>query len=170
MPHPRPSVEPTGATVLLIAGVTGAGLTWLALSAIEGLGWPAPAVPLLAAAVVAVLAVATALAARWTHRVVHVKREAIEPQRAVGLLLAGKAAMIGGTARAAGYATVAMRALPYLDAALPRERALVATAVALLSAVLAVAGWALERACQLPPDDDSSDAPGGDPKGAPSPG
>ena len=35
---------------------------------------------------------------------------------------------------------------------------------------LAVAGWALERACQLPPDDDSSDAPGGDPKGAPSPG
>ncbi len=59
MPQPRPSVEPTGATVLLIAGVTGAGLTWLALSAIEGLGWPAPAVPLLAAAVVAVLAVAT---------------------------------------------------------------------------------------------------------------
>lgn len=125
---------------------------------------------MLAAAVVAVLAVATALAARWTHRVVHVKREPIEPQRAVGLLLAGKAAMIGGTALAAGYATVAMRALPYLDAALPRERALVATAVALLSAVLAVAGWALERACQLPPDDDSSDAPGGDPKGAPSPG
>ena len=78
--------------------------------------------------------------------------------------------MIGGTALAAGYATVAMRALPYLDAALPRERALVATAVALLSAVLAVAGWALERACRLPPDDDSSDAPGGDPKGAPSPG
>lgn len=170
MPASRPSVEPTGVTVLVIAAIVGAGLTWLTLSTIEGLGWPVPSVPFLAAAVVAVLAVGTGLAARWTHRAVHVKRQPIEPQRAVGLLLAGKAAMIGGTALAAGYATVAVRALPNLDAALPRERAFAATAVALLSVVLAVVGWALERACQLPPDDDSNDAPGGDPEGQRSPG
>ena len=42
-------------------------------------------------------------------------------------------------------------------------------AVALLSVGLAFAGWALERACQVPPDDDSGDAPGADRGGAPSP-
>ncbi len=169
MPQVGPTVEPTGRTVLVIAGVVGAGVTWIALSIAQSMAWPIPPVPVLAAVLVAVLAVLTLLAARWTHRTVQVRHEPVEPSRAVGLLLAGKAALIGGTALAAGYAALAIRYLPDLAAELPRERVLVASVVALLSVGLAFAGWALERACQVPPDDDSGDAPGADRGGAPSP-
>ncbi|MFT4297431.1 MAG: DUF3180 domain-containing protein [Micropruina sp.] len=166
MPEPRPSVQPTGRTALTVAGVVGAGLAWIALSGVENVGLPTPPVPLLTAVVLAVLAVAAWLAARWMHRTVQLRHQVVEPARAIAMLLAGKAALLGGTALAAGYAVVALRALPNLDAALPRERVLAAGASALLSVVLAFAGRALERACQVPPsdpDDESGDAPGGEP-------
>ncbi len=170
MPQPGPTVHPTGRTALAVAALIGAGLTWIALSVAESFAWPLPTVPVLAAVVVAVLALATWLTARWTHRTVQVRRTTIEPARAVGLVLAGKAALLGGTALAAGYLVLVLRQLPNVDATLPRERVLVASVVAVLSVGLAVAGWALERACQVPPDDDSDDAPKGQPGGAPSPG
>lgn len=170
MPEPRPSVERTGRTVLAIAVVVGAGLAWITLSVAESFGWPVPPVPPFTAVVVAVLALACWLAARWMHRTVQVRHAVVEPSRAVALLLAGKAALIGGTALAAGYAVVALRYLPNLDAALPRERVLSAGASAVLSAALALAGRALERACQVPPDDESGDAPGVDDAGGSSPG
>lgn len=164
MPGPGPSVQPISRTVLAIAAIAGAGISWIALSAAENFGWPVPQVPAFTAVVVAVLAVATWLAARWMHRAVQVRNEVVEPARAIALLLAGRAALIGGTALAAGYAAVALRYLPSLDAALPRERVLSAAASAVLSIGLAVAGRALERACQVPgpPDDESGDAPGGE--------
>jgi apolipoprotein N-acyltransferase len=172
MPAPGPTVEPTGRTALMVAAILGAGVTWIGLSIAENFGWPVPVVPPLTALVVGLLALATWLAARWTHRTVQVRRDPIEPSLAVGLLLAGKAALIGGTALAGGYAAIALRSLPNLDAALPRDRVITSAAVALLSVGLAVAGWALERACQVPPppDDESSDAPGADTGGAASPG
>ncbi|MFT3970994.1 MAG: DUF3180 domain-containing protein [Micropruina sp.] len=170
MAGPRPSVERTRGTVLVIAGVVGAGLAWMVLSSAENFGWPIPPVPPLTAVAVAVLAVATGLAARWMHRTVQVRRAAVEPARAIAMLVAGKAALIGGTALAAGYAVVALRYLPNLDAALPRERVFSAAASAVLSVVLAVAGSALERACQVPPDDESGDAPATDDGKGGSPG
>ncbi|MFT4216922.1 MAG: DUF3180 family protein [Micropruina sp.] len=170
MPEPRPSIERTGRTVLVVAGVVGAGLAWITLSGAESFGWPIPAVPPFTAVAVAVLALAAWLAARWMHRTVQVRHATVEPARAIALLLAGKAALIGGIALAAGYAVVVLRYLPHLDAALPRERVLSGGAAAVLSVVLALAGWALERACQVPPDDESGDAPGADDSAGGSPG
>lgn len=172
MSRPEPSVQPTSRTALVIAGVAGAGISWITVSTAENFGWPVPQVPALTAVVVAVLAVATWLAARWMHRALQVRHEVVEPARAIALLLAGKAALLGGTALAAAYAAVALRYLPNLDAALPRERVLSAAASAVLSIGLAAAGWALERACQVPgpPDDESGDAPGGDNGAALGPG
>lgn len=169
MPQPGPTVRPTGPTALTLAAVVGGGPTWIGLSIADNSGWVLPTVPVLAAVVVAVLALATWYAARWTHRTIQVRRHPIEPSRAVGLVLAGKAALLGGTALAAGYAVLVLRQLPNVDAALPRERVLVAGAVTVFSIGLAVAGWALERACQVPPDDDSDDAPTSQPGGAHSP-
>lgn len=162
MPEPRPSVERTGRTVLIIAAVVGAGLAWITMSSAESFGWPIPPVPPFTAAAVAMLALATWLAARWTHRAVQLQHQAVEPARAVALLLAGKAALIGGTALAAGYGMVAVRYLPSFDAEAPRERVLSAAAAAVLSIALAFAGRSLERACRIPPDDESRDAPGPD--------
>ena len=169
MPQPGPTVRPTGPTALAVAAVVGGGLTWIVLSIADNLGWVLPTVPVLAAVVVAVLALITWLAARWTHRTVQTQQP-IEPTRAVGLVLAGKAALLGGTALASGYAVLVLRQLPNVDATLPRERVLVAGAVTVLSIGLAVAGWALERACQVPPENDSDDAPTSQPGVAHRPG
>lgn len=170
MSTPRPTVQLTRPTVVVLAIVVGAGLTWIVLSLADGFGWPLPPVPALAAVVVGVLAVLTGLAARWAHRTIQVDRDAVEPNRAVGLLLAGKAALIGGAALAGGYAAVAVRYLPDLGAQAPRDRVITAAIIAVLSVALSVAGRYLERACQIPPDDDSGDAPGADHRPAPSPG
>ena len=69
MPEPRPSVERTRRTVLVIAGVVGAGLAWIALSSAENFGWPIAPVPPFTAVAVAVLAVATWLAAQMWRSV-----------------------------------------------------------------------------------------------------
>lgn len=172
MTRPGPSVGPTPVSTLVLAGVVGAGSAWVGLSAVESFGWPIPPVPWLTAVVIGVLALSAWLAARWMRRAVQVRRERVEPARAVALLLAGKAALLGGAALAGGYLAVAVRNLPNLDAVLPRERALSAAAAAILSVALLFAGRALERACQVPrpPDDESGDAPGGDRPVAPGAG
>lgn len=172
MTRTGPSVEPTPASAIVLAGVVGAGLAWVGLSAVESFGWPIPPVPWLTAVVIGVLALTAWLGARWMHRTVQLRRERVEPARAVALLLAGKAALLGGAALAGGYLAVAVRNLPHLDAVLPRERALSSAAAAALSIALLLAGRALERACQVPrpPEDDSGDAPSGDGPVAPGAG
>lgn len=169
MAHPGPSVEPTRSSALVLAGVIGAGLTWVGLTAVESFGWPIPPVPWLTALVIGLLALSAGLAARWMHRTVQVRQQPVEPARAIVLLLAGKAALLGGAALVGGYLAVTVRNLPHLDAALPRERVVVSVAAAVLSVALLFAGRALERACQVPrpPDDETGDAPGGDDPAAP---
>lgn len=161
---PGPSVEPTRTSALVIAGVVGAGLAWVGLSVAESFGWPIPPVPWLTAVVIGVLALSAWLAARWMRRTVREGRQSVEPARAVALLLAGKAALIGGAALAGGYLAVALRNLPHVDVVLPRERALASALAAVLSVLLMLAGRSLERACQVPrpPEGQSGDAPGGD--------
>jgi hypothetical protein len=152
------TVGRTPGTVLVVAALLGGGIGWVALSTLDAFALPAPQVPVLTAVVVAVAAVAVGLLARWTRRTVHVQRRRIEPNRAVTLLLVGKAALIGGVGLAAGYAAVAGWFLPHLEAPLPRERVLGAGLVALASAGLAVAGRFLERACEIPgPPEDQAD-------------
>ena len=96
MTRPGPSVEPTPASAIVLAGVVSAGLAWVGLSAVESFGWPVPPVPWLTGVVIGVLALSAWLGARWMHRTVQVRRERVDPARAVALLLAGKAALLGG--------------------------------------------------------------------------
>ena len=46
MPQLGPTVHPTGRTVLAVAAVVGAGVTWIALSIAESLAWPLPTLTL----------------------------------------------------------------------------------------------------------------------------
>ena len=88
--------------------------------------WTAPAALVVSAALVGALA--------WsTHQRIQVRKERVEPERAVAFLVLGKASALAGAVIAGGYLAFALMFVGRWDAAGPRERvirALVAVVVA----------------------------------------
>lgn len=162
-PDPRPgSVQRTPGTVLAVAAMLGAGVTWMGVSALQSFGQPVPRPPLLGALALVLIALAVGIAAYIAHQRIQVRRERVTSQRGVTLLVLGKTSLIAGVGLAAAYLTITVMFVERLDAALPRERVIAAGASALACLALAVAGWFLERACEVPrpPDDEETpDAP-----------
>jgi hypothetical protein len=105
--------------------------------------WPGPLGLLLLAAVVGVLAYNT-------HQHLQVRRERMEPQRAVAYLVLGKTAALGGAVVAGGYLIYGLMFVNRLSAEAPRDR-VIHSAVAVVAGIgMCVAGLLLERACKVP--------------------
>jgi small-conductance mechanosensitive channel len=105
--------------------------------------WTAPIGLILVAALVGALAYAT-------HQRIQVRRERIEPQRAVAFLVLGKASALAGALVAGGYFGFALMFLTRLDAAAPRDRVIRSAIAVVAGIVLCVMGLLLERACKVP--------------------
>ena len=162
--------EPSGGSVnltpfraLVVAAVFGGLSGWLVVVTANAFDlippevpWTAPIGLILVAALVGALAYAT-------HQRIQVRRERIEPQRAVALLVLGKASALAGALVAGGYFGFALMFLARLDAAAPRDR-VIRSAVAIVAGVaLCVLGLLLERACKVPTEpDEDADAGEGD--------
>lgn len=157
-PGPQPTLRPTGWQTIGVAVVVGAGLGWLLFSLLDLLDLPLPQLPLAVVATTAVLAVFTAIQAWAAHRAIQVRHELLEPQRAVRLVVLGKASLLVGSALAGAYAAIAGFSVSRWDAVLPRERVISSVVSVIVSAGLAAAGAFLERACRIPPsaDDDAT--------------
>ena len=106
--------------------------------------WTAPIGLILLAALVGALAYST-------HQRIQVRRERIEPQRAVAFLVLGKASALAGALVAGGYFGFALMFLTRLDAAAPRDRVIRSALAVIAGIVLCVMGLLLERACKVPP-------------------
>jgi H+/Cl- antiporter ClcA len=162
--------EPSGGSVnltpfraLVVAAIFGGLAGWLVVVIANAFDlippevpWTAPIGLILVAALVGALAYAT-------HQRIQVRRERIEPQRAVALLVLGKASALAGALVAGGYFAFALMFLTRLDAAAPRDR-VIRSAVAIVAGVaLCVLGLLLERACKVPTEpDEDADAGEGD--------
>ena len=163
--------EPSGGSVnltpfraLIVAAVFGGLAGWLVVVIANAFDlippevpWTAPIGLILVAALVGALAYAT-------HQRIQVRRERIEPQRAVALLVLGKASALAGALVAGGYFAFALMFLTRLDAAAPRDR-VIRSAVAIVAGVaLCIMGLLLERACKVPtePDEDADAGEGDD--------
>jgi H+/Cl- antiporter ClcA len=162
--------EPSGGSVnltpfraLIVAAVFGGLAGWLVVVIANAFDlippevpWTAPIGLILVAALVGALAYAT-------HQRIQVRRERIEPQRAVALLVLGKASALAGALVAGGYFGFALMFLTRLDAAAPRDR-VIRSAVAIVAGVaLCIMGLLLERACKVPTEpDEDADAGEGD--------
>jgi hypothetical protein len=162
--------EPSGGSVnltpfraLVVAAVFGGLSGWLVVVIANAFDlippevpWTAPIGLILVAALVGALAYAT-------HQRIQVRRERIEPQRAVALLVLGKASALAGALVAGGYFGFALMFLTRLDAAAPRDR-VIRSAVAIVAGVaLCIMGLLLERACKVPTEpDEGADAGEGD--------
>jgi H+/Cl- antiporter ClcA len=162
--------EPSGGSVnltpfraLVVAAIFGGLAGWLVVVIANAFDlippevpWTAPIGLILVAALVGALAYAT-------HQRIQVRRERIEPQRAVALLVLGKASALAGALVAGGYFGFALMFLARLDAAAPRDR-VIRSAVAIVAGVaLCIMGLLLERACKVPTEpDEDADAGEGD--------
>ena len=112
--------------------------------------WTAPVGVFLIAALVGVIAYTT-------HQRIHVRRQRIEPERAVAFLVLGKASALAGALVAGGYLTYALMFITRLDAVAPRDRVIKSVVAAVAGVLLAIAGLLLERACRVPKSDDEDE-------------
>lgn len=153
----------TSAASLIIAAVFGALGGWLIVVVCNALDLVPPYVPWTAPAALAVIAALVGALAWSTHQRLHVRRERVEPERAVAFLVLGKASALAGAVIAGGYLTFALMFVGRWDADAPRERVIRSLVAVVVSVGLCVAGLLLERACKVPDSDDDDDPEGGDP-------
>lgn len=143
--------------IAALAGAVGSLLILVVAQRIAGnppvLPWTGPLVLLFVAALIAGMAFTT-----W--RRIQVRRERIEPERAVTFLALGKASAIGGAAIAAGYLVFVFLSVGNLAAEGPQQRVIRGLIAAFAGVLIAAAGLWLERACRVPdpPADDEDEA------------
>jgi hypothetical protein len=152
------SIKITPPRALAVAALFGALAGWLVVAAANSFDLVAPQVPWTAPVGLFLIVALVGVIAYSTHQRIHVRRQRIEPQRAVAFLVLGKASALAGALVAGGYLTYALLFITRLDAAAPRDRVIKSAVAAVAGVALAVAGLLLERACRVPKSDDDEEA------------
>ena len=151
------SVDLTPRRSLLVAAVAGALAGWLVVVTANAFDLIPPRIPWSAPIGLVVFAALVGALAWTTHQRIQVRRERMEPQRAVAFLVLGKASALAGALVAGGYLGFALNFLTRLDAATPRDR-VIRSAVAVVAGLgLMAGGLLLERACKVPGSDDDDE-------------
>ena len=154
------TVHLTPFRALVVAALFGGLAGWLLVVTANAFDLIPPEVPWTAPIGLFLVAGLVGALAYLTHQRVQVRRERIEPQRAVAFLVLGKASALAGSLVAGGYFGFAVMFLTRLDAAAPRDR-VIRSAVAIVAGVaLCVAGLLLERACKVPTEPDEDEEAG----------
>lgn len=164
----RPTIEATTGTQIAVAAMAGAGMTWLFLGTLQRAGQSLPVLGPVAWASVLVIAAGIAFLAVRTHQAIQVRRESMEARRAVNSLLLGKTSVLGAAGLGAAYLVMAVVAAGGWPAPLAQTRVLHAGVAVVACVAWGVAGWLLERACRIPPDDEDDTT--GDTLRGPEPG
>ncbi len=151
--------------MLGVALVIGALLGWGVSAGFRAAEAVPPQVPWLTPAALLVLVAFVAVLARDVRARVQVRRERVDPARAVVWLALAKSAAIGGAALLGGYLAYGLSFLSRVGAEAPRERLLVSLLAAVAGLGLVLAGTALERACRVPDDPDEEKAEDGSAEG-----
>jgi small-conductance mechanosensitive channel len=142
-----------------VAALFGGLAGWLVVVTANALDLIPPRIPWSAPIGLVVFAALVGALARGTHQRIQVRRERVEPQRAVAFLVLGKASALAGALVAGGYVGFALNFLGRLDASTPRDR-VVRSAVAVVAGLALMAGGLLlERACKVPGSDDEDAGP-----------
>lgn len=155
----QPSVLPTPPRMLFVAALFG-GMAGFALGPmLEGTGRTAMHVPWTAPAALALAAVVIAVMARRMHRLVHVDRTPVNPERGLYSLVLGKSAALVGSAVAGGYLVFGLSFVTRIEADAAMGRVVNSGLSALAAAGLCLAGWMLEKACRIPGDPEDDEDP-----------
>ena len=149
-PPPERRLQPTSPATVGGSVIAGLVAGWLLHPVTDRLGTP-PVVSWLQPVALFFVGAVLLAAARTTHRALHVRREWLEPHRAVNRLLLARACAVVGGLVAGGYAGYAVSGL-----GVPGERAddrILRSLVATAAGFVVVAGaLLLERACRVRKD------------------
>jgi hypothetical protein len=155
--HPGGSVNLTPLRALVVAAMFGGLAGWLLVVTANALDLTAPEVPWTAPIGLILVTALVGALAYSTYQRIQVRRERVEPNRAVALLVLGKASALAGAVVAGGYLAYALLFITRLDAAAPRDRVIRSAVTVLAGAALCAAGLLLERACKVPRDEGDED-------------
>lgn len=162
---PGGSIDLTPPRALLVAALFGALAGWLLVVVANALDLTPPEVPWTAPVGLVVVTALVGALAYATQQRIQVRRERMEPSRAVAMLVLGKASALAGAVVAGGYLAYALMFFGRVDAAGPRDRVVRSVVMVVAGLALCGLGLLLERACKVPggdPDhdqDDRSDTP-----------
>jgi len=153
-------MRPTSAAALAVAALVGALVGGSVAPLVEAAGGTVPTVAWTAVGTLLFLGVVVVTLAWTTWRSLRrppgATGRGIDAQRAVTLLVLGRACALGGAAIFGGYLAFG---LGYLgdDAPLPEQRLLRGVLAAAAAALVAAGGLLLERACRVPGGDGDRD-------------
>jgi len=155
--QPQPGrIRPISRRLLVALGVLGTAVGWTVIAVIENGGGVAPTLSWLTPVAWGFLAALLFLAARNTHQRIQVRRERVDPQRAVFLLLIAKASAFVGALCTGVYAGFALAFIDSLEASGPRSRTITAGLSGVFAVLVVRAGLMLERACRVPRNPDET--------------
>jgi Protein of unknown function (DUF3180) len=146
-------LEPTSAGLVTAWAVAGLIGGWLLHPAAERVSGTAPVVTWLQPIALFLVAAILGAAAWATWRAVQVRREWLEPQRAVNRLLLARSCALVGALVAGGYLGYAVSWVGS-DSALAGERGWRSVAAGVAGALIVLAALLLERACRTPSEDE----------------
>ena len=155
--QPGGSVKLTPFRALVVAALFGGLAGWLLVVTANAFDLIPPEVPWTAPIGLILLAALVGALAYSTHQRIQVRRERMEPSRAVAFLVLGKASALAGALVAGGYFAYALMFLTRIDAVAPRDRVIRSGIAVLAGIALCITGLALERACKIPDEDDEDD-------------
>lgn len=147
-------VTSTPRRALVVAALFGGLAGWLLAVTTQALGVAPPSIPWTAPVGLLLVGALVGAIAWSTHQQIQVRRERMDPQRAVAFLVLGKASALGGALVAGGYLGYALSFVSRFDADGPRERVVRSLVAIVGGVVLMIAGLLLERACRVPTDED----------------
>jgi drug/metabolite transporter (DMT)-like permease len=148
------SIKVTPPRALAIAALCGAVAGWLIVATANMFDLVPPQVPWTAPVGLVLITALVAVLAYTTQQRIQVRRERIDPQRAVTFLVLGKASALAGAIVAGGYFAFALMFVTRIDAEAPRDRVIKSAIAVMVGIALAAAGLRLERACKVPGSDD----------------
>ena len=151
------SVTLTPRRALVVAALAGGLAGWLVVVTAAAFDLIPPRIPWSAPIGLVFFAALVGALAWTTHQRIQVRRERMEPQRAVAFLLLGKASALTGALVAGGYLGFALNFLGRLDASNPRDRVIRSVVAVVAGLALMVGGLLLERACKVPESDEDDD-------------
>jgi len=157
--QPGGSVKLTPFRALVVAALFGGLAGWLLVVTANAFDLIPPEVPWSAPIGLILLAALVGALAYSTHQRIQIRRERMEPSRAVAFLVLGKASALAGALVTGGYFGYALMFLTRIDAVAPRDRVIRSGIAVLAGIALCIAGLALERACKIPGEDDEDDRP-----------
>jgi len=155
--QPGGSVKLTPFRALVVAALFGGLAGWLLVVTANAFDLIPPEVPWTSPIGLILLAALVGALAYSSHQRIQVRRERMEPSRAVALLVLGKASALAGALVAGGYFGFALMFLTRIDAVAPRDRVIRSGIAVVAGIALCITGLLLERACKIPGEDDDDD-------------